>query len=106
MKKEKNIIIKTTYANKNKALHLANLLLENKLSSCVQIKQIESLYRYEGKLHKEKEFEINIKTRKKLFKQIKKLIQKNHPYETPQIIALKIESMNSSYLRWHLDSTN
>ena len=104
--KVKNIIIKTTYPNKHEALNLVNLLLENKLASCVQIKQIESFYCYERELCKEREFEINIKTRKKLFKQIKKLIQKIHPYETPQIIALKIKSMNGSYLRWHLDSIN
>jgi len=41
-----------------------------------------------------------IKTRKKLYPRLEKILLKYHSYEVPEIIALPIEKGYPEYLRW------
>jgi periplasmic divalent cation tolerance protein len=94
------ITIKTTIHTKKEAKRIANILLEQKLAACIQIKKVESLYRWQGKTHNEKEYELSIKTKKDLYSKIEEIIIKNHSYQVPQIIAFDIIEGYDKYLNW------
>ena len=91
----------TTTETKEQAQAMARYLVEEKLAACVQILDgIESTYLWKGKIECAKEFLCRIKTRKDLFEQVETAIKKNHPYETPENIAIPIVKGSADYLKW------
>ena len=60
----------------------------------------ESLFWWQGKIDRAKEFLLLIKTRSAHFKGLRRFLEKNHPYTVPEIVALPIEEGNASYLNW------
>lgn len=96
----KFIEITTTFENKEEAEKMAKLLLDERLVSCAQISKIDSLYHWKGKLEKEHEFMLTLKSKSILYKQIEKIIKKNHSYEVPQIVVLPIKNGSKEYLEW------
>ena len=54
----------------------------------------------EGKIDKAKELLLVIKSKKSLFKKLKKAIKSKHPYSVPEIIALPVILGNKDYLDW------
>ena len=97
MKKE-FLIIKTTYPKLSEAKKLAKILLTKKLAACVQFSKIESSFIWQNKISCEKEILVSIKTKANSYKKIEKEILDNHPYEIPQIIAIKIDRGVAQYL--------
>jgi periplasmic divalent cation tolerance protein len=47
-----------------------------------------------------------IKTTNAQLKRLRRLVKGNHPYETPEFIALPIESGSKKYLKWLEASVN
>ena len=102
--KKKFIIIRTTTNDKEEAQDLALLLVKNKLSACVQIYPIESVYTWENKIEKDKEFMLEIKTTSDNFEEVRDFILKNHSYEVPEIIVIPILYGSGEYLNWVQES--
>jgi len=94
------IIIKTTFDNKKDAESIANKLITSKLAACIQISEVESYYMWKGKTEKAHEYKLDIKTSSKNYRKIEKFIKKNHKYEIPEIIAVKIKKASKKYLNW------
>jgi len=95
------IVILVTASSEEEAKKIAFSLVEKRVAACVNlIKDIESIYRWKGKISDEKEVLILIKTRKKLYKSVEEEIKKLHSYEVPEIIALPIISGSKDYLYW------
>jgi len=100
MKKDKFIIIQTTYPNLKSAKNLATILLKEKLAACIHLQKIESLYFWEAKIQNDQEILLSIKTQNSRFAAIEKLIKKNHSYKLPQIIVTPIVKGSKNYLSW------
>ena len=98
------IEIKTTFDKLISAKKMAKFLIENELVACAQISKISSFYIYEKKFTNQNEFLLILKTKKRLYHKIKKVIIDTHNYKTPEIITLKIEDGLESYLKW-IDSS-
>ncbi|MDR2790721.1 MAG: divalent-cation tolerance protein CutA [Campylobacteraceae bacterium] len=98
------IIIFTTTSDKDSAQKIADELIAQNLASCVSFAGIFSTYKWQGRVCREEEIELGIKTKAKNYKKIKKLIKSLHAYETPQIIAVKIAQGSRGYLKW-IDKT-
>jgi len=94
------IIVKTTVENRNDAEKLAKKIVEVKLGACVQISEVKSVYRWKGKIETAKEFKIEIKTKSTNYKKLEEFIIKNHKYELPEIISVKINNGYRKYLNW------
>lgn len=90
-------IIQTTCSNKKEANKLAKLLLEEKLAACIQISKIESFYIWDKKLCDDKEYLLNIKTKKSFYKKIESKIKENHSYDVPEIICIDIQNSSKDY---------
>ena len=57
------LVIIATESSKTNAVRMAKLLIKEKLAACVSIKQIFSVYEWDGDIQKTKEFEITIKSK-------------------------------------------
>jgi len=83
------------------ARQLARLALTSRLAACANvIPRIESHYRWKGKLEKSAESLIVFKTRARRLEKLEKLVLENHPYDTPEFVALKLSGGNGRYLDW------
>lgn len=95
------IIILTTTPSTRVARQIADSLIKQKLAACVNIiPQISSHYVWQGKLCKDKEVLLLIKTTRSRFKKIHDQIKKLHPYQVPEIISLNIDQGSKDYLAW------
>ena len=93
-----------TVGNLEEEKKIARALGEEKLVACVNIIQnILSIYRWQGKVERDSEHLLLIKT---IDKNIDKIIQKVselHSYDVPDYIGLKIEKGSEKYLNWISD---
>ena len=91
----------TTCPSMAEAEGLAEKLLTARLAACVNIVPgVLSLYEWQGKMEREQEFLLLIKSRSDHFAEIQALVQANHPYELPELIAVPIEEGLAPYLNW------
>ena len=84
------LFLKTTENNKKAAKKLAKLLISRKLAACVSLKDIHSLYEWEGKIEEVNEVEITIKSKPELKNALIFFLHKNnHYYENHYLEKLK-----------------
>ncbi len=100
MKASDYCIISTTTDTDENAKIITQILLEKKLIACVQSSHIKSTYKWQGKIIVADELELCMKTKKSLFKEIKKEIEILHTYEVPEIIMIPLLGANTFYLEW------
>ncbi|WP_066346043.1 divalent-cation tolerance protein CutA [Aliarcobacter cryaerophilus] len=101
----KVVIVQTTTSNEEEAKKIAKILIQDKLAACVQLKDIESLYNWDGKLCFERETLLSVKTKKELFSKVKSKILELHSYDTPEIIELDISNISEDYLKFIKENT-
>jgi len=95
------LVVITTAETKEDAGRLAHLLVESELAACVQVlPQITSVYRWQGRVEQAAETLLLIKTTRAAFPRLEAAIKENHPYQTPEIIALPVEAGSNDYLDW------
>jgi periplasmic divalent cation tolerance protein len=95
------IIVFMTAASTDEASHIAQLLVEKNLAACVQIlPEMQSVYRWKGKIEKQPEILILAKTVESKFSELEIQVRAVHSYETPEIVATPITSGSTPYLEW------
>ena len=83
------------------ASSIADAWVSQKLAACVNvIKGVESVYQWQGKIERDNEILLIVKTRQSLFSQVEQVIKELHDYELPEIIAVSIETGEKNYLNW------
>jgi len=102
----KPAMIISTYPNKISIQKITNELIENKVIACVNITKILSVYSWNDKIENTTEYLAIFKTTQKNKKILKDKIKKSHPYQVPEIAEIAISSINSSYLKWLVESTS
>jgi len=110
MRREKGvmekIVVFITASDEDEAAKIATALVEARLAGCVNIiKDIRSIYSWQGKIEDEKEVLIVIKTQKILFYPLMERVKELHSYKVPEIIALPIIEGSEDYLKWLKDVT-
>jgi periplasmic divalent cation tolerance protein len=85
--------------------NLAKGAVEKRLAACANLlPQIESIYWWQEKIESSQEILILFKSTGEKLKQLEEFILAEHPYDTPEFIALPIASGNERYLKWIADS--
>ena len=59
-----------------------------------------SIYVWEGKLQKDAENLLLIKTLPEKYDELERFIINNHRYDVPEIIAVDASKISASYLQW------
>lgn len=99
------LLVLTTTASRAEARKIASALVERKLAACVNIiANIESVYRWKGKVENAEEWLLFIKTDRKHFPKVRDAIKELHSYELPECIAFTITEGSKQYLQWLSDS--
>jgi periplasmic divalent cation tolerance protein len=93
-------VVITTCGSNEEGEKLASQIVEAKLAACVQLSSITSYYTWEGKVNRDPECKLVIKTRKALYDQVESFIKEHHSYDVPEIIELPIHSGSKEYLSW------
>jgi periplasmic divalent cation tolerance protein len=93
-------IVLVTASSQQEAETIAKALVESRLAACANIFPIQSIYRWEGKVHNEPEWQLTIKTDLTQFTAIADKIREIHSYSVPEIIAIPIIAGSQPYLNW------
>lgn len=85
----------------------ARTLVEERLAACVNLLPLmESVFRWEGRIDRDTERQMLIKTSRERVPALWERIRGLHPYEVPEFIVLPIVDGNAAYLRWLGESTS
>ena len=94
-------LVITTCPSMEEAEDLAGKVVAARLAACVNIVPgIVSIYEWQGKMEREQEFMLLIKSRSEGFPELEKLVQASHSYELPELIAVPIDEGSKAYLNW------
>jgi periplasmic divalent cation tolerance protein len=96
----KYCIVVTTYSREKAGSRIVNALLASKLAACVQVFPIRSFYSWKGGISRDRENLMLIKARSRDFEAIRETILRNHDYEVPEIISVRIDKAHAGYLGW------
>lgn len=84
---------------------IADVLLQEKLAACVSILPgLESHYIWKEKREQAEESLLLIKSPVSQFIKLSECIQKNHPYECPEIVQIKDLDALPAYAQWVIQS--
>lgn len=97
-------VVFVTVGNENEGKKIARILVEEKLAGCVNLYPVTSVYRWQGEICEDGEWQLVIKTNLRLFSRLSARIQELHSYDVPEIIALPIVNSSTSYHQWLQDS--
>ena len=94
-------LVLSTAGSEDEARKIAQHLVEQQLAACVNIvPQIESIYRWQGKVESSREWLLVIKTTVDRFADVQDAIRELHSYDLPECIAIAIEDGSTDYLEW------
>ncbi len=97
---EKLIVVYVTCGSNEEAEKLSNGLLSKRLAACVNIADVKSVFEWKGKIERESERLLIIKSVRSNFEMIEKYIKANHSYECPEIIAMEVTAASEDYASW------
>ena len=94
-------VVLVTVKNRREAKGIARALIEKRLAACVNIiNNIESLFRWQGKIDSALEAMLVIKTKRVKVLKVIKEVKAKHSYDVPEIISLPVSSGFKPYLNW------
>ena len=103
---ERVVFVYTTYPSIVEAETAGRALVERGLAACVNIlPRMISHFRWKGVVERGEEAVMLIKTRASLAEAVCAAVKAAHPYETPAVLVLPIESVDQTYLAWILAET-
>lgn len=92
------VLIYITCSDEIEASNIANILLENRLCGCCNIiKEINSMYWWEGKIEKDTESILIVKSLEEKIEKIISKVKEIHSYDNPCIIALPTLKVSDDY---------
>ena len=95
------ILVQTTFARRADAEAMSAALVEQRLAACAQVSgPVLSTYRWKGRLQREQEYVLVVKTLTAHYRELAAFISERHPYEVPEIIAVPVHAVNDAYLDW------
>lgn len=93
-------LVLVTAASETEAHTIAKGLIDGRLAACIALKPIQSIYRWQGTIHHDSEYQLVIKTDLALFDQIVAHVSQQHSYDLPEIIAVSIVESTAEYAQW------
>ena len=86
----------------DKAGEIANTLVCEGLAACITETPVKSTYMWEGELNRDDEITLTLKVSESVVEKTRKRLQELHPYDVPEILAIRIEEKYSHmpYVDW------
>lgn len=100
------VVVLVTSPDHRTAERICRTLVEERLAACANIVPgVTSVYRWEGKVCRDPEVLVLLKTRRSRFPALARRVRELHPYSVPEILALPVALSSSAYLAWVTTST-
>jgi len=101
------LVVYITAPSEEEAAKIAHILVEERLAGCVNIvKDIRSIYSWQGKIVDDKEVLMIVKTRLQLFSALTAKVKTLHSYTVPEVIAMPIIDGSEEYINWLKEATS
>lgn len=95
------LIVLTTVGTEEEANAMARELVGRRHAACVNVLPgVKSTYRWEGKVCRDTEYLLVIKTIAAEYLEVEKAIKELHSYELPEIVALEASRVEPTFLGW------
>jgi periplasmic divalent cation tolerance protein len=95
------IVMVTTVGDEEQANEIARELVLRRHAACVNILPgVRSVYRWKGKICRDSEFLLIVKTMAHEFEAVRAAIHELHAYELPEILAFDISRGDRGFLDW------
>lgn len=101
------IVVVTTVGTEEQAYLIAREIVSRRQAACVNIVPgVRSIYRWKGKICKDGELLLIVKTLEEEFEAVAATIRELHSYELPEILSFGVSRGESQFLQWIADSTD
>ena len=101
------LLVVCTCPDRAAADAIATALLERRLAACVnRIEGVESMYRWEGKIERDREYLLLIKTTEAAYLRVEQLSVEMHPNAVPEVIGISLDRGFAPYLEWIADAVD
>ncbi|HEX7181760.1 MAG TPA: divalent-cation tolerance protein CutA [Thermoanaerobaculia bacterium] len=95
------IVVVTTVGTEEQAYLIAREIVSRRQAACVNIVPgIRSIYRWKGKICKDGELLLIVKTLEDEFEGVMATIRELHSYELPEILAFNVSRGERGFLEW------
>jgi periplasmic divalent cation tolerance protein len=95
------LVVLVTTPTPERAAEIARAVVEERLAACGNVVPgLRSIYRWEGKVQDDPEALLVLKTTRARFEALRDRVLALHPYQVPEVIALRVEAGSAAYLAW------
>jgi periplasmic divalent cation tolerance protein len=95
------IVVVTTVGTEEQAYQIARELVARRQAACVNVMPgVRSVYRWKGKICKDGELLLVIKTLAEEFDGVSETIRELHNYELPEILSFNVRQGEANFLDW------
>jgi len=95
------ILVFCTFPDVETARQIGTTLVESQLAACVNLLPgVESIYRWQGAVERAAEVLAVFKTTCTCLPALERELHAQHPYDTPEFVALLPESVSERYGAW------
>jgi periplasmic divalent cation tolerance protein len=103
---DKPVLIYATFPTAEAAESVGRELIEQRLAACVNvIAGMTSLYRWEGRIARDSEAVMIIKTRQGAADAVIAAVKERHSYTNPALLVVPVEGGSPDYIAWLLNET-
>ncbi len=100
------LAVLVTCPNRRVAETIGRTLVEERLAACANVVPgLTSIYRWQGKICRDPEVLVVLKTRRSRFPTLDRRVRELHPYSVPAIVGLPVAMASPAYLAWVVEST-
>jgi periplasmic divalent cation tolerance protein len=101
------IVVMTTVGTEEQAYTIAREIVARRQAACVNIVPgIRSIYRWKGKICKDGELLLIVKTLEDEFEEVAATIRELHNYELPEILTFNVGRGEQRFLEWIASSVD
>lgn len=100
-KKSDFYLVYVTTADAEEAHRIGDELVEKRLAACANIiPRISSIYRWKGKIQRDEEAVVLLKTTGRRLNEVIKTVRELSSYEVPDISCFAIDAGDADFLKW------
>ncbi len=95
------LMVWSTFPDEETAARITRVLVDERLIACANLTpNVRSLYRWKDAIEDQREVVALMKTRKQDWAALLSRIHELHPYEVPEVVAVRMAAGAPKYLGW------
>jgi periplasmic divalent cation tolerance protein len=105
MPSDQILLVLSTFPDRGKAQRIAEELVVGRYAACANVASaVDSFYWWKGEVETANEVLVYFKTTVERFDAFEQKLRELHPYDVPEIIAIRVDAGSSGYLKWVTDN--